>query len=364
MRLNPLTAKKLRRFRSIRRGYWSFLLLTILLVVSLFGELLVNSRALVVRHDGRWYFPAYGAIIPGTAFGLDYSYETDYRELRDRYRAAAAAGTGAGKNWLLMPPLCAYNEYENTPHEGVFKPAPPSWLGGPAGHLLGTDTTGRDIFARLFYAFRIAMLFALAFVFCTYLIGIAIGCAMGYLGGGVDLFGQRLIEIWSNIPFLYTVIIIASVIPDSTGMQMRIAILLLVLVAFSWTGMTYYMRTATYKEKTRDYTAAAIVLGAGTGRVIFSHILPNTISTIVTFVPFTVINGITSITALDFLGFGFPPPTPSMGELLKQGTQTLTTAPWIVVSAFSSLVVVLTLVTFIGEAVREAFDPRKFTLYK
>ncbi|MDR0902833.1 MAG: ABC transporter permease subunit [Opitutaceae bacterium] len=359
MRLNPLTVKKLKRFRSIKRGYCSFLLLVLLLVVSLFGELLVNSRALVVRHDGRWFFPTYGAIIPGDTFGLGYRYETGYRELRERYRASPG-----GKNWLLMPPLCAFNEYENTPHEGVFKPAPPSWLGGPAGHLLGTDTTGRDIFARLFYAFRIAMLFALAFVVCTYLIGVAAGCAMGYFGGGVDLLGQRLIEIWSNIPFLYTVIIIASVIPDTTGLQTRIAILLLVLVAFSWTGMTYYMRTATYKEKARDYTAAAIVLGAGTGRVIFSHILPNTISTIVTFVPFTVISAVTSITALDFLGFGFPPPTPSMGELLKQGTQTLTTAPWIVISAFSSLVIVLTLVTFIGEAVREAFDPRKFTLYK
>ena len=199
---------------------------------------------------------------------------------------------------------------------------------------------------------------------CTYLIGIAIGCLMGFFGGGIDLFGQRLIEVWSNIPFIYTVIIISSMIPTTFSNPERIVILLLVLVAFSWTSMTYYMRTATYKEKARDYTAAAIVLGAGTGRVIFSHILPNTVSTIVTFVPFTVISAVTSITALDFLGFGLPPPTPSMGELLKQGTQTLTTAPWIVVSAFSSLVIVLTLVTFIGEAVREAFDPRKFTVYQ
>ncbi len=357
MRLNPLTIKKLRRFRSIRRGYVSFLILAGLVLVSLFGELLVGNRALVVRHDGRWFFPTYGGILPGTTFGFDYAYETNYRDLRARYRAE-----GSG-NWLLMPPV-EFGAYENTPYQGVFKPAPPSWTGGPPGHLLGTDTTGRDIFARLFYGFRVAIFFALAFTLLTYVIGITIGCLMGFFGGTIDLVGQRLIEIWSNIPFLYTVIIIFSVVPATFSISVRIGILLVILVLFSWTGMTYYMRTATYREKTRDYTAAAVVLGAGTGRIIFNHILPNTIATIVTFIPFTVVAAITSITALDFLGFGLPPPTPSLGELLKQGTQTLTTAPWIVSSAFAALVVILTLVTFVGEAVREAFDPKKFTTYQ
>jgi microcin C transport system permease protein len=198
----------------------------------------------------------------------------------------------------------------------------------------------------------------------TYLVGITIGCLMGYYGGVFDLIVQRLIEIWSNIPFLYMVIILFSVIPSTFSIPVRIGLLLVVMVLFSWTSMTYYMRTATYREKARDYTAAAIVLGAGPGRIIFSHILPNTISTIVTFIPFTVASAITAVTALDFLGFGLPPPTPSMGELLKQGTQTLTTAPWIVSSAFTSLVFILILVTFIGEAVREAFDPKKFTTYQ
>lgn len=358
MRLNPLTAKKLKRFRSIKRGYYSFLLLSALIVISLFGELLVNNRAVLVRYDGHWFFPTYTAVKPGTAFGLDYSYETDYRELRDKFRAEED-----GHNWVLMPPF-EYSEYENSPYEGVFKPAPPFWLNGQPGHWLGTDTTGRDIFARLFYGFRVAIFFALAFVVLTYAIGVAIGCVMGFFGGAVDLFGQRLIEVWSNIPFLYTVIIISSVIPSTFTIPTRIMILLVVLVAFSWTGMTYYMRTATYKEKARDYSSAAVVLGASTGRIIFNHILPNTISTIVTFIPFTVVAAITSITALDFLGFGLPPPTPSMGELLKQGTQTLTTAPWIVVSTFLTLVMILTLVTFVGEAVREAFDPKKFTTYQ
>ena len=357
MALNPLTVRKLKRFRSIKRGYWSFLLLMGLIVVSLLGELFVNNRPLFVSHEGKWYFPTYGANLPGTTFGFDYTYETNYRDLRERFRAEDKG------NWMLMPPV-PFDPNENTPYEGVFKPAPPSWMGGPEGHWLGTDTTGRDIFARLFYGFRIAIFFSLAFMALTYLIGIGIGCLMGYYGGVFDLIVQRLIEIWSNIPFLYIVIILFSVIPSTFSIPARIAMLLVVMVLFSWTSMTYYMRTATYREKARDYTAAAVVLGAGPGRIIFNHILPNTISTIVTFMPFTVVSAITAITALDFLGFGLPPPTPSMGELLKQGTQTLTTAPWIVGSAFAALVFILILVTFIGEAVREAFDPKKFTTYQ
>jgi microcin C transport system permease protein len=357
MHLNPLTRKKLKRFRSIRRGYFSFLILVGLVVVSLLGELLVNSRALIVRYKGELYFPTYGANIPGTTFDLGYSYETNYRDLRAKFEAEGS------EDWVLMPPF-EYNPYENTPYMGVFKPAPPSFMGGPEGHLLGTDTTGRDIFSRLFYGFRVAIFFALTFMTLTYLIGITIGCMMGYFGGVFDLIVQRLIEVWSNIPFLYMVIIIFSVVPSTLSIPSRIGILLAVLVLFSWTSMTYYMRTATYREKARDYTAAAIVIGASTSRIIFNHIIPNTISTIVTFMPFSVVSAITAITALDFLGFGLPAPTPSMGELLKQGTQTLTTAPWIVSSAFAALVFILTLVTFIGEAVREAFDPRKFTTYE
>ncbi|MEM8768814.1 MAG: ABC transporter permease subunit, partial [Pseudomonadota bacterium] len=224
--------------------------------------------------------------------------------------------------------------------------------------------TGRDVLSRLVYGFRTAIFFAIAFTVLTYLIGVTVGCAMGYFGGAFDLLFQRIIEIWSNIPFLYMVIIVFSVIPSTFEIGTRIGILLLIMVLFSWTGLTYYMRTETYKEKARDYTAAALVLGAGTGRVIFRHILPNTIATMITFVPFTVVSAITAITALDFLGWGLPPPTPSIGELLKQGTANLTTAPWIVTSAFVALVFILAVVTFIGEAVREAFDPRKFTLYR
>ena len=353
-KLNPQTRKKLVRFREIKRGYYSFLLLAGLLVLLAAGELLVNSRALIVMYDGEVHFPTYTAFHPGTDFGLDYSYEVNYRELKTHFEQAEQG------NWLLMPPV-PYNPYENDSLGGVFKTKPPSMS---TQHYLGTDTTSRDILARLFYGTRIALVFSLAFTLWVYLIGISVGCAMGYFGGVFDLIFQRLIEIWSNIPFLYMVIIVFSVIPSSMAIPARIVILLAIMVLFSWTGMTYNMRTETYKEKSRDYIAAARIIGASDTRIIFRHILPNVLSTLVTFMPFVVVSAISAITALDFLGFGLPPPTASLGELLKQGTATLRTAPWIVSAAFTTLVVLLTVVTFIGEAIRESFDPKKFTVYR
>lgn len=353
-RLNPQTAKKVRRFKAIKRGYYSFLAVAIVVVITAFGELLVNSRALFVSYEGDWYFPTYTKFHPGTDFGLDYDYEVDYRALRAQWQEQGS------DNWLLMP-LVPYNPFENDARDQAFKPTAPSWS---TQHYLGTDSTSRDILARLFYGIRIALLFSFAFVGAVYFVGIAVGCAMGFFGGTFDLLFQRLIEIWSNIPFLYMVIIVFSVIPDTLSVGFRITVLLLVMVLFSWTSMTYYMRTETYKEKARDYVAAARIIGASNTRIIFRHVLPNVISTLVTFMPFTVIGAISAITALDFLGFGLPPPTPSLGELLKQGLSTLRTAPWIVTSSFGTLVAILTLVTFIGEAVRESFDPKKFTMYR
>ncbi len=355
MALNPLTVRKLKRFREIRRGYYSAILLAALTGLSLVAELLVNDTALLVSHEGRWSFPTYSDVKLGAQFGLtgtEALMPVDYRDLAKRFE-----GT---ESWVLMPPI-PWGPHANDTVDGVLKAQPPDL---ERRHLLGTDSTGRDVFSRLVYGFRTAIFFALAFTVLTYLIGVTIGCAMGYFGGLFDLLFQRIIEIWSNIPFLYMVIIVFSVIPSSYAVGTRIAILLVIMVLFSWTGLTYYMRTETYKEKARDYTAAALVLGAGTARVIFRHILPNTIATMMTFVPFTVVSAITAITALDFLGWGLPPPTPSIGELLKQGTASLTTAPWIVSSAFVALVFILAVVTFVGEAVREAFDPRKFTLYR
>jgi microcin C transport system permease protein len=347
MRLNPLTVKKIRRFQSIRRGYYSLIIITVLLILAAFAELLVNNRALVVRYDGKFYFPTYGAMIPGTEFGYDYSYETNYRSLKDDLKDQPG-------NWVIMP-IIPYNPYENTAPGEFVRPRPPDF---GKQHYLGTDVQNRDILSRLVYGFRNVMIFAFGFVIGVYILGILIGCAMGYLGGWFDLIVQRLVEIWSNIPFLYTIILVSSIFEPS------LLLLMAIMITFSWTSMTYYMRTGTYKEKARDYVAAAQVLGASTSRIVFFHILPNIISTLVTFLPFLMASAITALTALDFLGYGLPEPTPSWGEMLRQGTERLKIAPWITLSAFTATTLVLCLITFIGEAIREAFDPKKFTVYR
>lgn len=350
-RLHPQTRRKLQRFRQIRRGYVSFLILCGFVLISLFAELLVNNRPLLVSYDGDLLFPTYGAIHTGEDFGLDYAYEVDYRELRERLRES---DTG----FLVMPPV-PWGPQDNCFPGEVFKPRPPNFENG---NYLGTDSLNRDVLARLIYGLRNSLLFASGYVAFTFTIGITLGCAMGYFGGKLDLAGQRLIEIWSLIPFILVVIIIRAMVPPSIGVNLLV--LLGIVVLFSWTGMTYYMRTTTYKEKAREYVAAAEVLGASTARTIFRHILPNTLSTIVTFLPFAVAASIAALTALDFLGFGLQPPAPSWGELLKQGVAYAVTAQWIVASAFGALSITLILVTFVGEAIREAFDPKKFTTYQ
>ncbi|MFT5658537.1 MAG: microcin C transport system permease protein [Gammaproteobacteria bacterium] len=352
--LNPQTQKKIQRFRQLKLGYGSLIILSIILIGSLFAELIVNNRALIVKYEGDYFLPTYTAFHPGTDFGLNYSYETNYRELQHKFDSQQS------DNWVVMP-LVPFSPNENHANGGKFKATAPSF---EQKHFLGTDTTSRDILARLVYGTRIALFFSIGFMLCVYLIGVSVGCMMGYFGGIYDLLSQRLIEVWSNIPFLYMVIIVFSVIPGNFDTASRIGILLLVMVLFSWTSMTYFMRTETYKQKSRDYVAAAQILGASHARIIFHHILPNLLATLITFMPFTIVGAITAITALDFLGFGLPPPTPSLGELLKQGTAHLRTAPWIITAAFSTLILLLTLITFIGEALREAFDPKQFTIYR
>ncbi len=347
MQLSPLARRQWRRFRSIKRGYYSAVALLVLLLLSCAAELLISNRALLVSYQGDLYFPTYGAFLPGTTFGLDYDYETNYRDLQQRLRGEDVDG------WVLLPPV-PYSAFENDLNEATFPPYPPSLT---ARHFLGSDTTGRDVVARLVYGFRIAMAFSLLLLACNYLIGILVGCAMGYWGGAFDLLFQRVIEVWSNVPFLYVIMIIASIVVPNFWT------LTLVMVLFGWMSMTWYMRTATYKEKGREYVLAARALGASSGRIITRHILPNTVSVIVTFIPFSVAGGITALTALDYLGFGLPPPTPSWGELLAQGTDNLD-YPWIVLSVVAAMAVVLLMVTYIGEAIREALDPKQFSFYE
>jgi microcin C transport system permease protein len=347
MKIDPATLKKIKRFQSIKRGYYSLIAISLFIVLSLFAELFINSRALLVRYDGRYYFPTYGEMIPGRVFGFDYDYETNYRELQKRFREAPS------DDWALMP-LVPYNPYENDLRQDDYPPFPPSFT---EKHFLGTDTIGRDILSRLLYGFRTAILFSLALLFATYGVGISLGCLMGYLGGRFDLVFQRVIEIWTNVPVLYVIIIISSILVPNA------MILLLIMAFFGWTSITWIMRTATYKEKTREYVLALKALGASDARIIFKHILPNTLSIIVTFAPFALSSGIVALTSLDYLGFGLPAPTPSWGELLQQGWSNMD-AWWIASAVISAMILTLLTVTFVGEAVREAFDPKLFTTYE
>ncbi|MGB1322077.1 MAG: ABC transporter permease [Vibrio gallaecicus] len=343
--LTPLTLKKVKHFKEIKRGYWSLIILSTLILLSLFAEVLVNSKALVVKQNNQWFFPVFSDVRLGTDFGLDYSSEADYRDLQAQF---SQADNG---NFVIMP-IVPWNPYEQD-FSGDFPPLAPSLI---TKHYLGTDVIGRDILARLVYGFRIAMGFALMTMAISYVIGTVVGCSMGYFGGKFDLFVQRLIEVWSMVPFLYVIMILVSITQPTFTLFVAINVL------FGWMGITWYMRTMTYKESAREYVMAARALGASTSRILLHHILPNTMVMIVTLAPFTIAANITALTALDYLGLGLMPPTPSWGELLQQGKSNLD-APWIVVSVVTSIVAVLVMVTFIGEAIRSAFDPKKFTRY-
>ncbi|MCP3873572.1 MAG: ABC transporter permease subunit [Desulfobacteraceae bacterium] len=345
--LNPVTIKKIKRFRSIKRGFWSFIVLLLLLFVSFFAEIFINSRALVVVYNGNIYLPTYTKMIPGSEFNLGYKYETNYRKLKEKFKKEASS------NFVIMPPV-PYNPYENDLKINSYPPFPPSFK---EKHYLGTDNVGRDILARLVYGFRTAIIFSFVLLFMNYTIGITIGCTMGYFGGKFDLIFQRIIEIWSNVPVLYVIIIIASIVIPN------FMILVLIMAFFGWIGMTWVMRTMTYKEKEREYILALRSLGASHARIIFKHIIPNTISVIVTYAPFAISGGIVSLTSLDYLGFGLPAPTPSWGELLAQGWQNME-AYWISASVVTALIITLMTVTFIGEGIREAFDPKLHTVYE
>jgi microcin C transport system permease protein len=256
-------------------------------------------------------------------------------------------------NWLFMPPI-PWNAFESHAVEGIYPPLAPSLN---YRHFLGTDGAGRDIAARLLYGFRLSIAFSLLLLLCNYTIGTIVGIAMGFFGGKFDLIMQRIIEIWSSIPTLYVIMIIASI------MLPGFWVLLGIMVFFDWTAITWYMRTASYKEKARTYVLAARAQGASDWRIITQHLLPNTRALLITFAPFSITGGITALTALDYLGFGLPPPTPSWGELLREGVSRLDNE-WIVGSVTIAMVTILVMVTWIGEALREAFDPKQHTVYE
>ncbi|OQY37734.1 MAG: peptide ABC transporter permease [Spirochaetaceae bacterium 4572_7] len=348
MKLNPVTKLRLDRFLSIRRAKLSMIIVVSLIVLSLFAELIANNKALIVYHNGKLHFPTYTKVLLGTDFGLDYKYEVEYRELKQQLK-------GSTKGWVLMP-IIPYNQFEQDfKDDGTFPPYAPSLK---EGHPLGTDRIGRDIFARIFYGFRIAIFFSLAFVSITTIFGTLVGCLMGYWGGKFDIIVQRFIEIWERIPFLYMVMISVAIY------QPDMIVFLIIFCVFGWAGKTWTVRAMTYRERERDYILAAKTMGASTWRIITVHILPNVIVVVVTMLPFAIAGGISSLTALDYLGFGLRPPAPSWGELLKQGIATFDDAPWILTSVATAMSLILVMIAFIGEGLREAFDPKKYTVYK
>lgn len=337
MIFSELTRERFKRFKKVKRAYYSLWILGILFLLSLFSDILVNSKPLFIRYNGRNFLPIF-FFYNDQDFGGKYKTEADYEALVED--SVFVKNSFIIKTIIPHDPLYPYLSLDSEP------PHPPS-----VKHLLGTDSMARDVLARLIYGFRTCMLFSLTLTLLSTVIGIIIGCIQGYWGGKVDILIQRFIEIWSSMPFLYVVILVGSIYGRG------FVLLLVVMAIFQWIGLSYYMRGEFLKLKNMTYAKSARAMGYGSLNILFKQILPNALTPVITLVPFMVIGGISSLTALDFLGFGFPPPAPSWGELLQQGLKNLS-APWIALSTVIALFITLLLTTFIGEGVREAFDPK------
>ncbi len=327
------------RFRRNRLGFVSLVIFCTLVVASLFAEALSNDKPLVVRYEGQWYFPL-AKDYPEKTFGGDFATPADYLDPYIRERI-----TG-GDNWAIYP-LNPYGPKTLNYFASRPNPAIPS-----SENFLGTDDRGRDLLAQLIYGFRVSVLFALALTAIGTLLGVVTGAMQGYFGGKTDLAFQRFIEIWGSMPELYLLIIFSAVFAPS------VALLLVLLSLFGWMGLSDYVRAEFLRNRQMDYVRAARALGVGNLRIMTRHILPNSMTPVVTFLPFRMSAAILALTSLDFLGLGVPPGTPSLGELLSQGKANID-AWWISLSTFGVLVTTLLLLTFMGDALRDALDPRK-----
>lgn len=366
-----INQRRWRKFKSLKRGYFSMWALAIAYFLSLFLSLLVNNKALFVRYNDQTYFPAVRDLfdfpvigpIAGTTFisgatlgQAGNAAECNYRQLQMQYK------NENGGNIVIMP------LYPYSPNEDISAgigddaevveqfAAPLESKNGSVPRLLGTDDRGRDVFSRLVYGFRISISFALVVAFLEYLIGVPIGAVMGYFGRSFDILMQRFMEIWSSLPYLFLIIIIASLITPNFSM-------LVVLVSlFAWIGAAAQMRSQVYREKSRDYVAAAISIGVPTKKILLKHILPNSLVPIITFLPFAIVGGIGALVSLDFLGFGLPPTTASWGEMVGVGLTYVNDGYWwLVLVPLAAMFLTLILVVFIGEGIREAFDPKVFS---
>jgi microcin C transport system permease protein len=338
--LSPLTRRRLAQFRANRRGFWSLWIFLALFGLSLVAELIASDRPLLVRYEGRFYVPFLVAY-PETAFGGEFPTEAVYRD-------PAVQRLIAAKGWMIWPPIPYRHDTINYGLK-VPAPAPPS-----PENWLGTDDQGRDMAARLIYGFRVSVLFGLILTLLSSVIGVAAGAVQGYFGGWIDLVFQRFLEIWSGLPVLYLLIILASLVEPNFWW------LLGLMLMFSWMSLVSLVRAEFLRARNFDYVRAARALGVRDRVIIVRHVLPNAMVATLTFLPFILNSSITTLTSLDFLGFGLPPGAASIGEILAQGKNNLK-APWIGMTGFLVLAVMLSLLVFIGEAVRDAFDPRKTT---
>ena len=338
MSLSPLNRRRWANFKANKRGFWSLWIFLAFFAVTLCAEFVANDNPLLIKFDGHYYTPIFHAY-PETKFGGEFETEARYRDPYVKKLIEA-------KGWMLWPAVpFSYNTINyNLPTPAPSAPDAVNWL--------GTDDQGRDVLARVIYGFRISVLFGLTLTILSSVIGIGAGAVQGYFGGLTDLLMQRFIEIWGGMPVLYLLIIMASLV------QPNFWWLLILMLLFSWMSLVHVVRAEFLRARNFDYVRAAKALGAGNTLIMFRHVLPNAMVATLTFLPFVLNSSITTLTALDFLGFGLPPGSPSLGELLNQGKNNLQ-APWLGISAFVVLGTMLTLLIFIGEAVRDAFDPRK-----
>ena len=341
--MTPINQRRIANFKMNRRGFWSLWIFLTLFILSLLAELIANDQPLIVKYQSNFYFPVVKEYYE-TEFGGEFQSAADYK---DPYVQELIAEKGEG--WIIWPPI-PYNHRSINYDLPVPAPSPPS-----AENILGTDDQGRDVFARVIYGFRISILFALVLTITSSIIGVVAGALQGFYGGKVDLYFQRFIEIWSGLPVLFLLIILASIVEPNFWWLLGIMLL------FSWMSLVDVVRAEFLRGRNLEYVRAARALGVSNQQIMFRHILPNAMVATLTFMPFIFNGGIVTLTALDFLGFGLPPGSASLGELIAQGKDNLH-APWLGLSAFMTLSVMLTLLIFIGEAIRDAFDPRKTLL--
>jgi len=336
--MTPLNRRRLAAFRSSKRGMYSLAVFGVLFFLSLFAELLANDKPILIYYDGGFYSPLIRDY-PETTFGGDFPTNAVYTDEEVQKLIEA-------KGWIVWPPI-PYSYNTVLKGEGRRALQPPSWR-----HWLGTDDQARDVMARVIYGFRISVLFGLVLTILSSIIGVIAGATQGYFGGLVDLLFQRFLEIWSSMPTLYILIILASFI------QPGFWVLLGIMLLFSWMALVGLVRAEFLRGRNFDYVRAARALGMMDARIMFRHILPNAMTASLTFLPFIVAGSVTTLTSLDFLGFGLPVGSPSLGELLLQGKNNLN-APWLAFTGFFIIALMLSLLVFIGEAVRDAFNPRK-----